>query len=210
MLSRGLVDGSLTDSYSPEILVGSTLIARGNSSAPNSETARIAIQGAQVRVVDPTDNSVWMNNTVLASAMVDPAQGTQATYSALGVTIMDSKAIQHFRPGAGNASKLAVSYVKFYGQTLGGQSIESNELQYPIDVCDGCLVYFPANAVSQNYCAGGVAASASVKACAVGQDQQTDCQSCVGLPACCPASNVYCGGTCCPQGQTCTGGTCTP
>ena len=107
-------------------------------------------------------------------------------------------------------SKLAVSYVKFYGQTLGGQSIESNELQYPIDVCDACLVYFPANAVSQNYCAGGVAASATVKACAIGQDQATDCQSCVGDPVCCPASNVFCGGTCCPQGQKCTNGSCAP
>lgn len=202
MLARGLVDGALRHDYSPEVLLGSTLIGRANSTTPNSETARIQINGAQVRVVDPTDNSVWMNNSVLTSGLLDPASGTQPSYYGLGVTMMDAKAIAHFLPAPGS-SKLAVSYVKFYGTTLGGQSIESDELQFPIDVCNSCLIYFPANAVSTNYCAGSVAASTTVKACTLGQDQPADCQSCVGIPECCPAQNVFCGGTCCPQGQKC-------
>ena len=67
LLSRGLVDGAVTDNYSPEFLVGSTLVPKGNPSIPNSETARVEIQGTLIKVVDPVDNSVWENNTVLTS-----------------------------------------------------------------------------------------------------------------------------------------------
>ena len=210
MIDRGVVDGALRDNYSPEMLVGSTLIQKGNSVTPNSETARIAIQGVRVQVIDPVDNSTQMNNTVLASGEIEPASGTVPAYSAIGATIMDAQAIAHFTPKAvGAPTNLAVVHVKFFGKTLGGQSVESDDFQFPVDVCFGCLIYMPANAASIDYCAGGVAQNGTAKACEPGQDQPVDCQACSGAtPLCCPAANPWCAGTCCPSGQTCQSNVC--
>jgi hypothetical protein len=185
-ISRGLVDGALTDAYAPEMLLGSTLIPQGNATQPDSETARIEVQGAQVRVVDPVDNSEWMNNTVLTSGIIEPASGTAPSYTAISATLMDAKAVAHFTPPVGQATKLAVVYVSFYGQTLGGQSVESNQFQFPVDVCAGCLVYFPPGAKAQNYCSGAVASTGTAHACVTGQDQSVDCQVCYPLAVCTP------------------------
>jgi len=185
-LSRGLVDGALRDNYTPSFLLGSTLIAQGNSSTPDSETARIEIQGAIVQVVDPTDNSTWENNTVLASSIIEPASGTQPAYTAMSASIMDAKAIAHFTPtaastgtGAAGVTNLALVYVTFFGQTLGGQSLTSNQYQFPVDVCSGCLVTDPPGALA-GYCQGEFPVATSAAACDVGQDQISDCQTCCG------------------------------
>jgi hypothetical protein len=192
-LSRGLVDAALTDSYSPLFLVGSQMKSQANADNVKSETGRINIQGALVRVVDPADGSVWMDATVLTSGTVEPAQGTSSSYIGIGASIMDKHAISHFDPGAAappNPSKLAVAYVKFYGQSLGGQSIESEEYQYPVDVCNGCLVVFPPQgsvAKLHDYCSGLLPPSNEQIPCALGQDQPADCQLCFSVsPACQP------------------------
>ncbi len=35
-----------------------------------------------------------------------------------------------------------VTYVRFFGVTLGGRSVETNELEFPVDVCADCLVNY--------------------------------------------------------------------
>jgi hypothetical protein len=191
-LSRGRVDAGLTESYAPLFLVGSQMKSVANSDNVRAETGRINIQGALVRVVDPADGSVWMDATVLSAGTIEPAQGTTSAYLGIGATIMDKHAIDHFDPGLAvplNPSKLAVAYVKFYGQSLGGQSIESEEFQYPIDVCNGCLVDFPPQGSVQklhDYCSGLLPPSNPLIPCALGQDQPADCQLCFAKPACQP------------------------
>ena len=75
LIARGVVDGALTDNYSPEFLVGNQLIQRGNSATPDTETARVEIQGTIIKVTDPIDNSVWENNSVLTAGILAPAAG---------------------------------------------------------------------------------------------------------------------------------------
>jgi hypothetical protein len=188
-LVRGLVDGALRTNYTPAFLLGNTLIPQGNATTPDSETARIEIQGGIVQVVDPTDNSTWENNTVLASTIIEPASGIQPSYSTLSLSVMDAKAIAHFTPPlvttnapatTAPATNLALVYVTFFGQTLGGQSVQSNQYQFPVDVCDGCLVTAPTGA-PPGYCQGAVAIATSFVACEVGQDQVVDCQECCGV-----------------------------
>jgi hypothetical protein len=191
MLARGTVDAALTTAYSPEFLLGSQMKLQANPDNVRAETSRINIQGALVRVVDPADGSVQEDATVLTAGTIEPAQGPTSSYLAIGATIMDQKAIAHFDPGAGNPSKLAVAYIKFYGQTLGGQSIESEEYQYPVDVCNGCLVFFPAEPTAQklhDYCSGALPpTSTQLIPCSVGQDQRVDCQLCfASSPTCQP------------------------
>ena len=186
LINHGVVDGALTDNYSPEFLVGSTLIPKGNLATPDSETARVEIQGTIIKVIDPVDNSVWENNSVLTAGILDPASGTAPAYSAIQASIMDAAAVAHFTPpppptGQASTSKLAVVDVTFYGVTLGGQSVQSDVFEFPVDVCYGCLVSVPAGAVT-GYCKGAVPSTSTALACQIGQDQAVDCQKCYGNP----------------------------
>ncbi len=194
-ISRGTVDAALTNSYSPFFLVGSALLAQSNPTTPQVESARLTLQGVDVRVVDPVDNSEWMNANVLAAGTVEPSSGGAPAYTALGAAVMDAKAIAHFTPQGTVASKLAEVYVKFYGTTLGGEYIESNEFLFPVDVCFGCLVSFPpgakVKATTANptpvspYCSGATPTTTDLAACVMGQDQLVDCQKCFELsPKC--------------------------
>jgi hypothetical protein len=190
MIGRGLVDASIAKSYTPVFLMGSQMKAQVNPDSVRAESSNTTIQGAIVRVVDPTSGAVTMSNTVLASGLIYAAQGTSPSYLAMGTTIMDLPSIQHFDPGAANPpnpSRLAVVYVKFFGQTGGHQSIESDEFQYPVDVCNGCLVVIPAGDVATQdaYCSGKVALKSSSTPCVIGQDQYVDCQLCYNQAASC-------------------------
>jgi hypothetical protein len=191
-LPRGTVDAALTDAYSPEFLLGSSLIAQANASTPQTETSTLTIQGVDVRVVDPTTNAQVMNNSVLAAAIVEAASGSSPSYTPIGAAVMDGAALAHFDPGVSstgeaNPPKLAEVYVKFYGTTLGGEYVESDEFLFPVDVCHGCLVSFPAGlngTALQNYCAGVGNSLATSVPCSPGQDQPEDCRLCYPLPVC--------------------------
>ena len=186
-MPQGHVDAAIATSYSPWFLIANQLSARGSTEEVRAETSRVTIQGAIVRVVDPADGSVQMDNTVLTSAALDPSAGTTPSYVAVSVTTMNSAALAHFDPAKGNPARLAVAYVRVFGQTLGGQSLESNEFQFPISVCHGCLVVIPVDARSTGWCTQAHPASSSVVTpCQVGQDQPIDCSLCQPNPACAP------------------------
>jgi hypothetical protein len=184
-LPRGTVDAALTPGYTPVFLLGNTNRSQGSLDNVQAETGRILVQGALVRVIDPADGSVWMDNTVLTTGTIEPAAGTTSSYMAIPATIMDAKALAHFDPGKGQPAKLAVTYVTFYGQSTGGDSIESNEFQFPVDVCHGCLVSYPALDTNtlQQYCSGKISSTSTTGgvACVTGQDQVVDCQHCFAI-----------------------------
>jgi hypothetical protein len=191
-ITEGLVDASLTGAYTPWVLIGNQLTARASVEDSRVESARVVIQGALVKVVDPADGSVQMDNTVLTSGTVDPGTGTNPSWGVASVTMMNQAALAHFDPGAvGQPSRLGVAYVKVFGETLGGQSVESNEFQFPINVCHGCLVFFPPGSGTNNYCAAGTVGGSSATnvptACVPGQDEPIDCSLCYPIAACDPA-----------------------
>jgi hypothetical protein len=190
-LSRGTVDAALTDAYVPEFLLGSSLLAQANAITPQNETSTLTLEGVDVQVVDPVTNAQIMNNDVLAAGIVEAAAGSSPSYTAIGAAVMNAAAVAHFDPGLNsegfaNPSKLAEVFVKFYGKTLGGQYVESDQFLFPVDVCHGCLVSFPATPNLQAYCSGAVASLATSQPCVIGQDQPVDCQRCYPLPACTP------------------------
>ncbi len=182
-LPIGRADAALLGAYSPAVLVGNQLTARASADDVRAETSRVNIQGAVVKVVDPTDGSVQMDATVLSSGTIDPGTGAAPSYAPIQVTMLNAAALAHFDPkNTAAGSKLAVAYVKVFGQTLGGQSLESNEFQFPIQVCHGCLVKLTSTC-SIPPAAGS---SASLPVCVQGQDQTVDCSACYPNPACSP------------------------
>jgi hypothetical protein len=84
-----------------------------------------------------------------------------------------------------------VTYTKFFGQTTGGDYEESDEFEFPVDICFGCLVGF--SAADENplepepncalAAASGTATSLPVP-CVIGQDAVVDCSACQGFAVC--------------------------
>lgn len=192
--SSGVLDVALLASYTPEVLVGNQLIARNDNVNLKAETARVTLQGAVVHVDDTAGNEI-NSFTSLSSGFIDPGSSGVPSYGPIALTLIDPKtsaAMASSLPSRG--TKRVIAHFTVFGQTAGGDDIESDEFQFPIDVCNGCLVSFPAGSNDplqqpQPNCLATLASSsagATVLPCVVGQDQVVDCRLCQGNPACVP------------------------
>ena len=83
-----------------------------------------------------------------------------------------------------------VTYVTFFGQTTGGMAVQSGEFEFPVDVCRGCLIAFPADEDDPssprqpNCLAVSSSSTPATSPCIEGQDFQVDCSLCPGVPEC--------------------------
>ncbi|HEX4445244.1 MAG TPA: hypothetical protein VH044_00850, partial [Polyangiaceae bacterium] len=182
-LSSGVLDADLSSTYSPEFLVGNQIVPRGNPNQPDTETSIVTIQGAVVRILDSSGKQL-NTFTRTAGITIPPSSGTTAGYAALQVTILDQDTVATLDLATGGGTIRVVSYVRFFGKTLGGDSVESDEFGFPIDVCRSCLISFPASEDEARFptpnCAlGGSSSSTSTSVpCIVGQDFPIDCSLC--------------------------------
>jgi len=204
VLSSGVLDVDFKYSYEAEYLVGNQLVAVANSDQLRPETSTVTLQGAVVRITDAMGTQL-KTFTRLAAATVYPAVGSVPGYAAIGVTILDSDTvlgnptIQNLvlsKPAL-NASVRLVTYVRFFGRTTGGKDIESNEFEFPIDVCKGCLISFSPQDI--NACAdvpncigqsSGGSMSQQPIPCNPGQDLPIDCVQCQNVPDCRPNAHT--------------------
>ena len=200
-ISSGTVDIALKATYDAVFLIGNQMVAEVNGSQLQTETSIVNIQGAIVRVTSGTQQ--LSTYTRLASATVPPLSGNTPGYAAVGpVTIVDEPSlfqqpsgttgnttVANFLAGMGAGSVTrVVSHVRFFGVTLGGQSLESNEFEFPVDVCFGCLIAFTNNPLYPTpNCigtAGSNSTSQAIIPCEPGQDTPLDCNACQGLAVC--------------------------
>jgi hypothetical protein len=85
-----------------------------------------------------------------------------------------------------------VTYARFFGNTLGGRYVESDEFEFPVDVCKGCLIAFTPQDINPAYpvpnCLGNGALGTSTAQqslpCKPGQDLPIDCIQCQAIPDC--------------------------
>jgi hypothetical protein len=180
-LAAGTLDVGLTGSYVAEFLVGNQIVPQGNPNEPQTETSYVTLAGAVVRIVDSNGNQL-STYTQPASATIPPSSGTTPGYVSIALTIIDSTTASMFFNMSGTTP--LVSYVRFFGQTLGGSSVESDEFGFPVNVCYGCLVSFPSAEESVSLpkpnCAlrGAAASTVTSVPCIVGQDLVVDCSLC--------------------------------
>jgi hypothetical protein len=194
-LPIGTLDIVFRDNYQPFFLLGNQLVAQANASQLQTETSTINIEGATVRDTD-SDGTVLDNYTTLTSATVYPSSGTVPGYAATAATIASQTAVRKLVVEkaavlASNGSTTLVTYTKFYGHTLGGTYVESNEFEFPIEVCNGCRINFETlldcngTKVNGPNCLGTATNSASLPyPCVPGQDTYIDCTQCQGVAAC--------------------------
>jgi hypothetical protein len=105
--------------------------------------------------------------------------------------------------------RLIVRIVPF-GRTLGGVSFEAPAFDYPVSVCCGCLIQFPAEANAPETemghlgpdCVGTGAVPLGPAQCAVGQDFPQDCRLCASRAACQPPGFVATPTGALPPGMT--------
>ena len=69
--------------------------------------------------------------------------------------------------------------IRYEGVTFGGREVTSNEFIYPIELCYGCLLYFPPNAIDREYpvlpnCR--LLSEEEESLCLPGQDEPIDCR----------------------------------
>jgi hypothetical protein len=207
-ISSGVLDIALAQDYNPTYLIGNQSVAEVNSQQLQTETNIITVQGAVVRIVDGTSGAQLSTFTRLAAATVYPSSGSVPGYEPITVTTLDSNTIQHdalllANVGGGGITRL-VTYVTFFGVTTGGDNIQSDEFEFPVDVCSGCLISFSATDdnphAAQPNCllAGASGATAAPAPCVTGQDFPIDCSECQEFTACrgaVPAGAVVDAGT---------------
>ena len=190
-ISSGILDVGLRTQYDATFLIGNELAPRGG--AGQTEGAAVEIQGAIVRITDASGKLLTTFQR-LGSATVQPAEQGIPSYAPINMTIIDPstllndpivRSIASAGPSAGYVR--LVTYTRFFGTTLDGQSVQSNEFSFPVDVCEACLITFTNNpALPIPNCGPATnpnAPPASIS-CAVGEDLPTDCSLCQDQPIC--------------------------
>jgi hypothetical protein len=198
------LDLGLVDSYFSILLVGNQTIPRGDQLSNRAESNRVHINGAIVRVTEP-DGTLIREFTSLATGFADPSNNNAPSYATIGVIafdaptktiILNSDGMHPEQPGLPNraAVKTLLINIKAFGKTLGGEDVESDFFQLPMEVCKGCLVNTtdandPLQKPNPNCLKALPVGSTVVAPCFFGQDEGVPCQSCVGtIPVCDPST----------------------
>ncbi len=181
MLAYGVLDTSFGGNYVASLLVGNQMARQGDRDKVRTETSRIALRGAIVSVKDALGNTI-KEFTTDGAGFVDPGNGTEPGYGIMFAELIPADLI-----AAGGGSTRVNASVRVFGETLGGQDIESSELIFPITVCDGCLVSFPGGAIgTTGQCTEGEPDPDQFP-CLPGQDSPIDCRFCaLSNPRCDP------------------------
>jgi hypothetical protein len=206
ILAKGTMDRLFATDYIAGLIVGNQLTQRGSRERVRTETSRVALKGAEVKLESPQGAALVPAFSSIGTGFVDASDGTDAAPAAMFATLIPASVAPSLPLGT------VVAKVRVFGTTLGGEDVESSELLFPIEVCEGCLVAFPASArdltaVGDDYqcklaaddsaTAGGDVLDAP---CELGIDFPTTCTTCSGLYAACqsPTNNCFYNPDVCP------------
>lgn len=187
-LAQATLDVGLSDSYFGWLLIGNQLISRGDPQSNRAESNRVHLNGAVVRIRDTSGNLV-REFTAHSTSFLEPQASTTPDFSAIGLTLFDASAkalVIGELPNRSSRKTLLIT-VRAFGITLGGKDVESGDFQFPMEVCNGCLVSFagandPKDAVQPN-CKNAQATTSTTDLgpCRIGQDSAVACQTCVAF-----------------------------
>jgi len=190
---NGVLDLMLASEYRATLLIGNQIVPRGNADLVRAETSRIALDAAEV-TVEFTDGSTVNSFSIPGNGFVDPSSGTEPGWGTFRTVLIDSATANALRGplGAGSGTRSTkvgriVAVVKVFGKTLGGHKVETGEFRYPIEVCFGCTISFPASrwlvdgVTPTPNCLGCADATDVKEPCSAGQDSATDCCLCHAL-----------------------------
>jgi hypothetical protein len=200
LLASGTLDLSFTSSYTATLLVGNQLTQRGSREQLRTETSRITLRGAEVTLTT-LDNGQTLGGrsfSTVGTGFVDAAAGDIPSYGVMSVNLIPTPlglSIAVEKP------PVVLAKIRVFGDTLGGTAITSGELDFPIRVCRGCLVSYPASAAetagatAPYLCSRATTAAAATAAapCVTGQDRPFSCTLCSSASDVCrdPKNNCF-------------------
>ena len=176
MLAEGVLDTAFKADYTAILLVGNQLTEQGSREQIRTETSRVSLRGAEVTLTTLAGKEIAHFSTV-GTGFVDPAAGDAPSYAAVSVNVIPAP-ISAKLPGE------VLAKIRVFGSTLGGKDITSSELDFPITVCDGCLVTYPAQGdpTATTYMCPTPSATdmtaTTVGPCVQGQDTPFSCTLC--------------------------------
>jgi hypothetical protein len=208
MLARGTLDVALASEYVAALIVGNQVVERGSKERVRTETSRIQLKGAEVTLENLQGKSVGGGPfSSTGTGFVNPSSGTDPALTIMYANLVPASVVNKLALGT------VIAKVRVFGTTLGGEDVESGELAFPIDICSGCLVAFPASArdltadgtdfqckVAADDMAAASAAADADQPCSLGVDVQAPCTACSGLYDVCqtPTSNCFYTAAACP------------
>lgn len=138
--SADAVDSAYVGSHSATLLVGNQIVQRGDPDVLRTETSRVQLYEAEVRVFDTQGNPVNEGYVVPIHGVVDPGTGSNAGYNCTEVLLLDGATMDTLRVQAANLGRdvEVLTTVVIRGRTLGGQEVETAEWSYPVRVCFNC------------------------------------------------------------------------
>ncbi len=133
------------------------------------------------------------------TGFVNPSSGTDPALTIMYANLIPASVAAKLQVGT------VIAKVRVFGTTLGGEDVESSELAFPIDVCSGCLVAYPASArdltadgtdYQCKVAADDMPTSAAAEAdqpCSLGIDIPAPCTACSGSYDVCasPKNNCF-------------------
>lgn len=186
---EGVLDVSLRPDYVATLKVGSQLAPRGDKTNLRTETMIATFSGAEVRLTG--DNAEPVAFTVPAvGTSIPPDTSADPSFGIVSATLIPAALGIEIAAGITSRGEVRtrIAQVRVFGETLGGLEIETGPFDYPIRVCSGCLVDFPADALVEGVdggpVCGGSVDDAPEAPCRMGQDDVVDCRLCLTNPAC--------------------------
>ena len=196
-LQKGAMDRLFASEYIAGLIVGNQIMQRGSRERVRTETSRVILKGAEVRLESPQGEELVPAFSSIGTGFVDASDGTDASPGAMYATLIPASVAPLLEPGT------VVAKVRVFGTTLGGEDVESSELPFPIEICDGCLVSYPASA--RDLAANGTeyqcklaadepatAGSSADEPCSPGIDFSIPCTACSGVYAACQSPKDNC------------------
>jgi hypothetical protein len=198
MLSKGVMDRLFTSEYVGVLVIGNQIMQRGSRERVRTETSRVALKGAEVKIETPQGAELVPAFSSIGTGFVDASDGTDAAVATVAATLIPASVAPSLPRGT------VVVKIRVFGTTLGGEDVESSELLFPIEICDGCLVAFPSSA--KDLTAPGTDyqckqatddmdaadADAADGPCNLGIDFKMPCTACSGVYAACQSPTTNC------------------
>ena len=195
--TRGTLDLFITDQYRMIPKVENTLVAsgsvgfggggggQGGLSGAEWEGNDIFLRRATIRFEAPDALGVPLPREldVELSGRVEPGgEATvelQAISPSIGRTLANSRLLREARTSLTIDQRL-----KFYGETSTGAQVDSNEFIYPLELCYGCLLDIPPEAIDTEFAVQPNCRNLDTESegesqviCFAGQDEPVDCRA---------------------------------
>lgn len=190
-LLRGVLDVAFLRSYEAAVLVANQLTPRGEKDQLRTETQGIQLRGAEVELTT-ADGAALEEFSVPAGGFVHPSDSQAPGYGTAVVTMIPPSRGQALfdalSGGRRGDIRTVIASVRVFGETSGGVEVTSGAFSFPIDVCFGCLIEFPLEAIEDTgngRLCSGAADGVTTSQCLRGQDQKIDCRTCASTLALC-------------------------